>query len=145
MEEQANPLRGELFLERPNGASLGVRLDLNAICVAERVLGGRAISDLTLEFASGQVSGTVVRAIIWAGVQGYRSAHPKKGQKPFTLEDAGRLIYDEVGIAKAAAVAAEAIKLAFPTEGDADPGQDGEAGEGDEPGKPTATSSGEGS
>ena len=145
MEDQGNPHRGEVVLERPNGSPIGIRLDANAICIAERALGGRSISEITLEFAAGQVWATAVRALLWAGAHGYRAAHPSKGKaQPLSLEDMGRIIWD-VGISEAANIAAEAIRLAFPGEEDTPESPDEPAEDQDEPGKAGATSSGEGS
>lgn len=143
MSELVNPHRGEVMLDLPDGRQIGLRLDANAVCVAERALGGRSLTEIVTDLGVGRISITVVRALLWAAVQGYDAKHPKKVRRTFTLEDAGNTITD-VGPQSSAEKVLEALNLAFPRQEDVvdEPGEQKDQEEGDAAGKATTVPTG---
>ena len=149
MDELANPHRGEVVVELEGGRTLGLRLDANALCIAERML-QRPFTEFGAEILGRIVSVTTVRALLWAGVQGYAAKHPPKDRKKeaFSLTDAGDVI-NELGLSRAANLVVTALNRSLPMKEDAEGDEGGDGGgdgddakEGDESSRETATGSG---
>lgn len=101
----ANPVRGEVALETPEGVTV-LRFSTNALCAMEEDL-GKSVAEIGAMFEGNQLSLGVARQFMRAAMRDHKPGA--------TLEDAGAVM-DAAGISKAVEAAARAFQLAFPQE-----------------------------
>lgn len=99
-----NPHKGEVEFDA-DGKTYTLSYSTNAVCEAEAAL-NRTIVDIGQDMASGKISMTAVRALLWAGLQDH---HPG-----LALRAAGDLILAAGGLARVIELIGEAFALAFP-------------------------------
>lgn len=97
----ANPLRGELEFVHA-GQKYVLLLDVNALCMAEALLGLKSHEITQSIVAGGHMS--ALRGVLWAGL---------KEHHDLSLDEAGRLL-QALSVATATQKMVAAIKLSFP-------------------------------